>query len=73
MGREDTAFFGHPKGLLTHLSLALANGISAQTVKLYGTLSDPVCFALNGGVVVVVALIVMALAPWLPRTMYPVH
>jgi POT family proton-dependent oligopeptide transporter len=58
---------------LWFLSLALANGISAQTVKLYGVLSDPAYFALNGGTVVVVAIAIMALAPWLRRTMAPVR
>ncbi|MDQ8704439.1 peptide MFS transporter [Streptomyces sp. LHD-70] len=58
---------------LWFLSLALANGIQAQVVKLYGEVSNPVYFGLNGAVAVVVGLAVIAAAPWLRRTMHPVH
>ncbi|MFC9299365.1 peptide MFS transporter [Streptomyces sp. NPDC057011] len=58
---------------LWFLSLALANGIQAQVVKLYGEVSNPVYFGVNGGIAVAVALAVFALAPWLRRTMHPVH
>ncbi|MFD9359091.1 peptide MFS transporter [Streptomyces sp. NPDC060031] len=58
---------------LWFLSLALANGIQAQVVKLYGEVSNPVYFGVNGSIAVVVGLAVMALAPWLRRTMHPVH
>ncbi|RVU16544.1 MFS transporter [Streptomyces antnestii] len=58
---------------LWFLSLALANGIQAQTVKLYGTVSNPAYFGVNGAVAVVAGLAVIALAPWLRRTMHPVH
>lgn len=58
---------------LWFLSLALANGIQAQTVKLYGEISDPAYFALNGGFVVLVGLAVIAAGPWLRRTMAPIR
>lgn len=58
---------------LWFLSLALANGIQAQTVKLYDDVSKPVYFGVNGAVAVAVGLVVIALAPWLRRTMHPVH
>lgn len=58
---------------LWFLSLALANGIQAQTVKLYDEVSKPVYFGVNGAVAVAVGLVVIALAPWLRRTMHPVH
>ncbi|MFJ3925590.1 peptide MFS transporter [Streptomyces sp. NPDC090022] len=58
---------------LWFLSLALANGIQAQVVKIYGTVPDPVYFGLNGAVAVAAGLAVIALAPWLRRTMHPVH
>jgi POT family proton-dependent oligopeptide transporter len=55
------------------LSLALANGIQAQTVKLYDDVSKPAYFGVNGAIAVAAGLAVMALAPWLRRTMHPVH
>ncbi|WP_412077119.1 peptide MFS transporter [Streptomyces xanthophaeus] len=58
---------------LWFLSLALANGIQAQVVKVYGQVSDPVYFGVNGAVAVAAGLAVIALAPWLRRTMHPVH
>ncbi|MDI3385831.1 peptide MFS transporter [Streptomyces sp. B-S-A8] len=58
---------------LWFLSLALANGIQAQVVKVYGEVSNPVYFGLNGAVAVVVGIAVIAAAPWLRRTMHPVH
>ena len=58
---------------LWFLSLALANGIQAQVVKLYGVLSDPLYFGLNGSFVVLVGLAVIAAGPWLRRTMAPVR
>ncbi|MFJ5221307.1 peptide MFS transporter [Streptomyces sp. NPDC088400] len=58
---------------LWFLSLALANGIQAQTVKLYGQVSGPAYFGVNGAVAVVAGLAVIAAAPWLRRTMHPVH
>ncbi|MFF9983503.1 peptide MFS transporter [Streptomyces erythrochromogenes] len=58
---------------LWFLSLALANGIQAQVVKVYGHVSDPVYFGVNGAVAVAAGLTVFALAPWLRRTMHPVH
>ncbi|MZD06286.1 MFS transporter [Streptomyces sp. SID5785] len=58
---------------LWFLSLALANGIQAQTVKLYGEVSNPAYFGVNGAIAVAVGLAVIALAPWLRRTMHPVH
>ncbi|MFE5811006.1 peptide MFS transporter [Streptomyces sp. NPDC056491] len=65
--------FGSQTMALWFLSLALANGIQAQVVKAYGQVSNPVYFGLNGAVTVAVGLIVMAMAPWLRRTMHPVH
>uniref|UniRef100_A0AAU2JSF0 Peptide MFS transporter n=1 Tax=Streptomyces sp. NBC_00049 TaxID=2903617 RepID=A0AAU2JSF0_9ACTN len=58
---------------LWFLSLALANGIQAQVVKLYGQVSNPVYFGVNGAVAVAAGLTVIAMAPWLRRTMHPVH
>ncbi|MEV4946245.1 peptide MFS transporter [Streptomyces sp. NPDC053755] len=58
---------------LWFLSLALANGIQAQTVKLYDDVSKPAYFGVNGAVAVAVGLVVIAMAPWLRRTMHPVH
>ncbi|MFJ5809045.1 peptide MFS transporter [Streptomyces sp. NBC_01426] len=58
---------------LWFLSLALANGIQAQVVKVYGQVSNPVYFGVNGAVAVAAGLVVVALAPWLKRTMHPVH
>ncbi|MFD7067583.1 peptide MFS transporter [Streptomyces sp. NPDC059913] len=58
---------------LWFLSLALANGIQAQVVKVYGEVSNPVYFGVNGAIAVVGGLAVVAAAPWLRRTMHPVH
>lgn len=58
---------------LWFLSLALANGIQAQIVKLYGEVSNPAYFGVNGAVAVLAGLAVIAAAPWLRRTMHPVH
>ncbi|MFC7310773.1 peptide MFS transporter [Streptomyces monticola] len=58
---------------LWFLSLALANGIQAQVVKLYGTVSNAAYFGVNGAIAVAVGLAVIAAAPWLRRTMHPVH
>ncbi|MBE8477768.1 peptide MFS transporter [Streptomyces justiciae] len=58
---------------LWFLSLALANGIQAQTVKLYDDVSHPAYFGVNGTIAVAAGLAVMAAAPWLRRTMHPVH
>ena len=67
------AAFSSQAMALWFLSIALANGLQAQVVKLYGVLSYPRYFALNGGFVVVVGLAVIAAGPWLRRTMAPVH
>ncbi|MFJ9632037.1 peptide MFS transporter [Streptomyces sp. NPDC101175] len=58
---------------LWFLSLALANGVQAQTVKLYDDVSKPAYFGVNGAVAVAAGLAVTAAAPWLRRTMHPVH
>ncbi|MBG0853282.1 peptide MFS transporter [Streptomyces spinoverrucosus] len=58
---------------LWFLSLALANGIQAQTVKLYDDVSHPAYFGVNGAIAVAAGLAVLAAAPWLRRTMHPVH
>ncbi|MFE3579191.1 peptide MFS transporter [Streptomyces vinaceus] len=58
---------------LWFLSLALANGIQAQVVKVYGHVSTPAYFGVNGAIAVAAGLAVFALAPWLRRTMHPVH
>ncbi|MFJ4120032.1 MFS transporter [Streptomyces sp. FT05W] len=58
---------------LWFLSLALANGIQAQVVKLYGEVSNPAYFGVNGAIAVVAGVAVIAAAPWLRRTMHPVH
>lgn len=66
------AFTGQTMSLW-FLSLALANGIQAQTVKLYDDVSKPAYFGVNGAIAVAAGLLVMAAAPWLRRTMHPVH
>ncbi|MET9195800.1 peptide MFS transporter [Streptomyces olivaceus] len=58
---------------LWFLSLALANGIQAQTVKLYDHVSQSAYFGVNGAIAVAAGLAVMAAAPYLRRTMHPVH
>ncbi|MFI1930123.1 peptide MFS transporter [Streptomyces sp. NPDC020330] len=58
---------------LWFLSLALANGIQAQIVKLYGEVSNPAYFGVNGAIAVAVGVAMIAAAPWLKRTMHPVH
>ncbi|MFJ5261552.1 peptide MFS transporter [Streptomyces sp. NPDC088387] len=58
---------------LWFLSLALANGVQAQTVKLYDDVSKPAYFGVNGAIAVAAGLAVIAAAPWLRRTMHPVH
>ncbi len=55
------------------LSIALANGIQAQTVRFYGVVPDGVYFAVNGAVAVAAAVVVLALSRWMKRTMHPVH
>jgi POT family proton-dependent oligopeptide transporter len=65
--------FGSQTMSLWFLSLALANGIQAQVVKVYGHVSNPVYFGVNGALAVAAGLAVIALAPWLRRTMHPVH
>ncbi|GAB2833142.1 peptide MFS transporter [Streptomyces daliensis] len=67
------AAFASQTMALWMLSIALANGIQAQTVKLYDQLSAPAYFGLNGAVTVVAGLAVLAVVPWLRRTMAPVH
>lgn len=42
-------------------------------MKLYGQVSDPAYFGVNGAIAVVAGLAVVAAAPWLKRTMHPVH
>ncbi|MER6105337.1 peptide MFS transporter [Streptomyces sp. NPDC001832] len=66
------AFAGQTMALW-FLSLALANGIQAQVVKLYGEVSSPAYFGINGAIAVVAGVAVIAAAPWLKRTMHPVH
>ncbi|MFG2729110.1 peptide MFS transporter [Streptomyces canus] len=66
------AFAGQTMSLW-FLSLALANGIQAQTVKLYDDVSHPAYFGVNGAIAVAAGLAVTAAAPWLRRTMHPVH
>ncbi|MFJ2898142.1 peptide MFS transporter [Streptomyces sp. NPDC087218] len=67
------AAFASQTMALWFLSLALANGIQAQVVKLYGEVSNPAYFGVNGAIAVVAGLAVVAAAPWLKRTMHPVH
>jgi POT family proton-dependent oligopeptide transporter len=55
------------------LSIALANGIQAQTVRFYGQVPDAVYFGVNGAVVAVVAGAVLAASPWMKRAMHPVR
>ncbi|MFD4973195.1 peptide MFS transporter [Streptomyces sp. NPDC058424] len=67
------AAFSSQTMALWMLSLALANGIQAQSVKLYAQLSAPAYFGVNGAVTVVAGLAVVAAVPWMRRTMAPVH
>ncbi|MFJ9901975.1 peptide MFS transporter [Streptomyces sp. NPDC101152] len=67
------AVFASQTMSLWFLSLALANGIQAQTVKLYDDVSKPAYFGVNGAIAVAAGLAVAAAAPWLRRTMHPVH
>lgn len=55
------------------LSLALANGIQAQAVKLHDDVSQPAYFGVNGAIAVVAGLAVMAATRWLRHTTHPVH
>lgn len=65
--------FAYQTMSLWFLSLALANGIQAQTVKLYDDVSHPAYFGVNGAIAVAAGLAVLAAGPWLRRTMHPVH
>lgn len=67
------AAFGSQTMAVWFLSMALANGIQAQTVKLYGQIPDPAYFGVNGAVAVLGGLAVLLVGPWLKRTMHPVH
>ncbi len=67
------AAFSSQTMALWFLSLAAANGIQSQVVRLYGEVSNPAYFGVNGGIAVVAGLAVIAAAPWLRRTMHPVH
>lgn len=58
---------------LWFLSLALANGIQAQTVRFYGEVPDALYFGLNGGVAVIAGVLLMLVRPWMVRTMAPVR
>jgi len=55
------------------LSIALAQGIQAQVVKVYGEIPDAVYFGVTGMVAIVFGVCMMLAAPWLRRTMHPVH
>lgn len=66
------AFAGQTMSLW-FLSLALANGIQAQAVKLYDDVSQPAYFGVNGAIAVAAGLAVMAAARRLRRTVHPVH
>ncbi|MGR8008988.1 hypothetical protein [Streptomyces hypolithicus] len=39
----------------------------------YDDISHPVYFGVNGAVAVAAGLVVVLMAPWLRRTMHPVH
>lgn len=67
------AAFSSQTMALWFLSLALANGIQAQTVKFFGEIPNDLYFGLNGGVAVVGGLAVIAAGPWMRRAMHPVH
>jgi dipeptide/tripeptide permease len=58
---------------LWSLSLTLANGVQAQTVKLYDDVSKPATFGVNGPIAVTAGPTVMATARRPRRTMHPVH
>lgn len=42
-------------------------------MKVYGKVSNPAYFSLNGAIAVAVGIAVILAAPWLKRTMHPVH
>ncbi|MFH8560369.1 peptide MFS transporter [Streptomyces sp. NPDC017988] len=66
------AFAGQTMALW-FLSLALANGIRARVVKVYGDVSHPAYSGVNGAIAVLAGIAVSTPAPWLRRTMPPVH
>lgn len=67
------AAFSSQTMALWMLSLALANGIQAQTVKLYDQVSGATYFGVNGAFTVLCGIAVMAAVPWMRRTMAPVQ
>lgn len=58
---------------LWFLSLALANGIQAQTVTQFGQIPTGLYLGINGAVAVVAGCAVIAAAPWLRRAMHPIR
>ncbi|OEV05206.1 peptide permease [Streptomyces oceani] len=67
------AAFANQTMALWMLSIALANGVQSQTVRLYDVLPTAVYFGVNGAFTVVAGLAVLAAVPRLRRTMAPVH
>lgn len=55
------------------LSLALAQGIQAQVVRLYGTVTNVAYFGVTGVVTVLLGVAMLTLSPWMRRTMHPVR
>ncbi|WP_441246749.1 peptide MFS transporter [Kitasatospora sp. McL0602] len=58
---------------LWFLSLALAQGISAQLVRLYGEIPDAAYYGSIGLFAVLCGIVLCTLLPWMRRTMHPVH
>ncbi|AUG76481.1 MFS transporter [Kitasatospora sp. MMS16-BH015] len=58
---------------LWFLSLALAQGVSAQLVRLYGEIPDAAYYGSIGVFAVLCGLLLWSLLPWMRRTMHPVH
>ncbi|KOG13374.1 hypothetical protein ADK34_30830 [Streptomyces viridochromogenes] len=69
--RERFSFLGMQAILVLYLAAAADGGGMAPGTA--APVSAPACSAVYGTVAVAVGLAVIALAPWLRRTMHPVH
>ncbi len=58
---------------LWFLSLAMGQGISAQAVRLYGTIPDALYYGVVGAIAVLCGFVMFAATPWMRKTMHPVH
>ncbi len=67
------AAFSNQTMALWFLSLAVANGIQAQTVKQFGQVPTDLYLGINGAVATVAGGAMIAAAPWLRRAMHPIR